>query len=270
LLAGQEKYTSFFSEYFGKDQIEVVLFDPNKVEKNGVSLCVLFPAEDVHQMEDEVKLLKSVLGNDFPILPIIPRKNFYLMELMYQNGIHQICFEMQPEKVTASVRKYHELYLNKSGSKALTEIPYIISFYENKGTFIIDLSGELKKDKLNALKLMFTNYLVGKMSKLRCVIYLFNNVDLSSINFQTIWSLFRIWKPIGLDFSRVSYLTGSDEIGHLIELYTDHLGVRRNINLLEFVKQFYPEVRNRNEMEIFEFASQIIQQDQNPMKMMTR
>ena len=106
---------------------------------------------------------------------------------------------------------------------------------------------------------MFTNYLRNRLKNLRVVLYIFSNTDENSINFINIWTLFRIWKDIGLDYKKIAYLTTSDIIEKKINKYCHKFGIKHFTNLLEVIKNKYPEFAKKDETALFEFSSQLLQ-----------
>ncbi|MCK4798834.1 MAG: hypothetical protein KAT05_15770 [Spirochaetes bacterium] len=193
-------------------------------------------------------------------MPVIESTKFSTMESMYNLGIKEICFNFKPEIILEELK----LLVDDNKKKILEPLPennnsYIINFYENKGSFIVDISGALKKEKITPLKLMFTNYLRNRLKNLRVVLYIFSNTDENSINFINIWTLFRIWKDIGLDYKKIAYLTTSDIIEKKINKYCHKFGIKHFTNLLEVIKNKYPEFAKKDETALFEFSSQLLQ-----------
>ena len=262
LLFGDAKLSEFFSS-FTKNGVEAVLFSSSKPEDlKGVKFGVLFAKnQDIHTTEDMVKEIRKKLGNSFKILPIFEKKDYYTFETLFTLDIDRICFDFNPEIVLKELIDYYNYYVETPKDKKSVS-NYIINFYENKGTFIVDLSGELQKEKLLALRLMFSNYLINKLSKLRGIVYIFNDIEETSVNFSTLWALFRFWKATNFDYSKIKYLTNSSVIEKKISKYISHLGVKHSKDLLEIVKTFYPDIsKSNNDFQIFEFASELLQND---------
>jgi hypothetical protein len=188
---------------------------------------------------------------------VAKNKNFENLNNFYLLGMERVCFETNPERVYEEFKRFIDYY--ESDKKPSVKKPYIINFYESLNSFFIDISGELKKEKLQALKLMFQNYLDSKIDKLKGVIYIFNNADDESLVFQNIWPLFRIWKEIGVDYKKVFFLTTSETIIRRLNKYVIHLGISHYSSLLEIVKLLYPEKAKLDEMKIFEFAASLLE-----------
>jgi hypothetical protein len=228
-------------------------------DDKGVSLGLLFPKEDILSTEDLIKELKEKYNGNLKIMPVIEKKSYTILEDMYVLGVEKICFEFKPDDVLTSFNKFVEVNTKKEEKTKIT--PYVINFYESLGTFFIDISGELKKEKITSLKMMFTSYLANKLTKLKGIVYIFNNAIDTSVNFTTIWALMRIWKGIGYPYNRIFFLTTSDEIKKRIEKYVGELGVKYYPSLLDIVKIIYPEVCKKSEMEIFEMAASLLECD---------
>ena len=273
LLFGEQKFCDFYNLFLSKNGIESFIFNklpPNQTK--GFDAGILFPKDDIHSTEDIIKGIREKFGTDFKLLPIIEKKNFYVLEIMFLAGVENICFEFKPETILSEIKSLVDSIPKKvdvikddepipTPNQSKTKDYYIINFYENKGVFIVDLSGELKKEKLTALRLMFNNYLINKLSKLKGIIYIFNNASEKSLNFQNIWSLFRIWKAIGIDYSKIIYLCNPQIINERMGKYVEPLGVKHYPNLLDITKYFFPELSAKSEIEIFEFASTLLQSD---------
>jgi len=172
--------------------------------------------------------------------------------------IQKISFEFKPEALLADFKNFITAN-TPDPDKTKQQKVYIINFYEKLGTFFIDISGEIKKEKISSLKMMFVNYLSTKLNKLKGVVYLFNNTDENSLTFQTVWGLMRIWKDVGIPYEKISYLTASEVIKRRMDKYTKDLGVKYQTSLLEIVKILYPEIAKKPEMEIFEFAAALLE-----------
>ncbi|HPO49373.1 MAG TPA: hypothetical protein PLO89_03520 [Spirochaetota bacterium] len=261
ILFGESKLCEFYNLFFTKNEVQSILYSQARPEDlRGVSFGVLFPKDDIHSTEDSIKEIKQKFGESFKILPIFEKKNYYTLDAMFLAGIERICFEFKPENVLKELVDYYEAYVEKNNNVKVSD-NYVINFYENKGIFLIDISGELKKEKLLPLKLMFTNYLLNKLPKLKGILYIFNNTDEKTVNFVNIWALFRFWKSINFDYNKIMYLTASNTINDKLIKYIGHLGVKHSSNLLDVVKNLYPEFSNKSEIQIFDFASDILQTD---------
>lgn len=193
-------------------------------------------------------------------MPVIENAKFLILESMYNLGVNRICFDFKPDVILNELTLLVEENNKKdSKSESKNNKNYIINFYENKEAFIIDISGALKKEKIAPLKLMFINYLKNKLDKLRVIVYIFFNADEESMTFTNIWTLFKIWNEIGLNYEKVAYLTTSEIIEKKINKYFERFGVKHFKNLLEVIKEKYPEINNKDEAKLFEFSSQILQ-----------
>ena len=225
-------------------------------DAKGIIYGLFFQKDDIHSTFDLLKDI-NIKYKQIRILPVVKNKNYEYLEGFYKIGIERICFENHPDKVLEEMRGFINYY--EKSEKTVAKKPYIINFYESLNSFFIDISGELKKEKLQALKLMFENYLSNKMHNLRGVIYIFNNTDEESLVFQNIWGLFRIWHEINIDYDKVFFLTTSETIIRRIRKYIMHLGVKHFSSLLDIVKLLYPEKSKLDEMEIFEFAASLLE-----------
>lgn len=175
---------------------------------------------------------------------------------MYKLKIPKICFEFAPEQVLNELKALIE----NDGKNGKENKQYIINFYENKETFIIDISGTLEFEKISALKLMFLNYLgQARLKKIRGVVYIFNNTDETSMNFLNTWTLFRFWESLGIKFGQVYYLSSSEPVIKNVTNYLESFGVKHSHNLLEIVQELYPELQKAEEEKVFEFASTLLQ-----------
>jgi hypothetical protein len=226
-------------------------------DEKGIKYGLFFQKEDVHSTQDLIKEIMVKYQDKIKILPVVKNINFENLDDFFRLGVERICFETQPAKVIEELNGFVEY--NEKTKKDNSKKPYIINFYESLGSFFIDISGELKKEKLMALKLMFQNYLNGKINKLKGVVYIFNNAEDESLVFSNIWALFRIWHEIGFDYKKIFYLTTSEMIIKRLGKYIKHLGVSHYTSLLEIVKILYPEKANEDEMKIFEFAASLLE-----------
>jgi hypothetical protein len=258
LLFGDEKYCDFYTPFLTKNGFEVIKYDEkNGTDIKGVEFSLLFPKDDIHTTQDLIKEIKEKWFGKIKIMPVIEKMSYSILEDMFFLEVPRICFEFKPEIVLEEFKRFIDTYSKKevNGKNSI----YIINFYENIGTFFIDISGEIKKEKLIPLKLMFSNYLSNKLKKLKGIVYLFNNTDEDSLNFLNIWALMRIWKEIGFPYEKIFFLTTSETIKRRMYKYTGHLGINYATSLLDIVKDFYPEIAKKDEMEIFEFASSLLQ-----------
>lgn len=207
-------------------------------------------------------LIKEIMSrfDKIKILPVLGKASYSLMETMYGLELLKICFEFKPEQVLEELKEFIERVKHAETAK---EQRYIINFYENRDILFIDITGTLKRQNLNALRLMFKNYLHERYMKLKGVVYIFNNTDEHSSNFQTTWALFRFWQNIGVDYSKVFYLTLSERIAKNIHKYVEPLGVQHAPSMLDIVKAVFPEYSTKAEGELFDIASSLLD---NPIK----
>lgn len=189
------------------------------------------------------------------ILPVLGKASYIIMDMIYNLGLVKICFEFKPEQILDELNDFVERFKKLETHQ---EQRYIINFYINNDVFFIDITGTLKKENLKALRLMFKTYLGEKIKKLRGVVYIFNNTDEHSSNFQTTWTLFRFWESIGVGFDKIYYLSMSERITNTIHKYVEPLGAVHLANLLEAVKQLFPEHENSGEDELFDLASSLL------------
>ena len=188
---------------------------------------------------------------------MINKKNYNILEMMYSIDIERICFETDFEKIFSELNRFYELFHQpKTGN---TKNNYIIQFFENKNIFFVDLSGELKKEKLTPLKLMFSSYLSVKLNKLKAVIFIFNDIAEDSATFITLWTLFRLWKIIGFDYGKIFFLSSSETLIRRINKYISHLGVKNYPNLIEISKDLFPDVAKLGEKALFDLCGQLLE-----------
>lgn len=261
LLVGDEKSCEFYSLYLNNKGAEVFcIVDINSVidkPKFNPEIALIVSKVSVYSVVDIIKSLKLQYPGLF-VIPVLQEKNELIFDAMFQSGVEKILFDFNPDSIYSEIQAIYnkrEIFLDKKSNKKL----YIINFYENKDSFIIDITGSLEKEKIGALKLMFMNYLNNKINKLKSIIYVFNNADETSVTFQHIWMLFRFWKNLGISYNKIYYLTSSDMIKGAIKNYASFLGVKNCSNLIEIVKRVYPEEAKKGEMELFDFASALLQ-----------
>jgi len=190
---------------------------------------------------------------------LIEDKNEYIFDILFQNNISNILFDFNPENLFKEINTFYENIKKLEQKKQISQ--YIINFYENKDIFFIDITGTLEKEKISQLKLMFMHYLSSKLNKLKGIVYIFNNTDENSMIFPHIWLLFRFWKTLKIPYDKIYYLTSSDIITHNIQNYIGHFGIKKCSNLLEVVRYLFPNLADKNEMELFEFSSTLLQTD---------
>ncbi|OQB67960.1 MAG: hypothetical protein BWX91_01410 [Spirochaetes bacterium ADurb.Bin133] len=261
LLIGDEKSCEFYSLYLSNKGAEVFsMVDVNStVDKPNFvpEIALIVSKASVYSIVDMIESLKLQYPELF-IMPVLQEKNEMILDSMFQSGVEKILFDFNPDSIYREIQKIYskrDAFLDKKSNKKL----YMINFYENKDSFIIDITGSLEKEKIGGLKLMFMNYLNNKINKLKSIIYVFNNADETSVTFQPIWMLFRLWKNLGISYNKIYYLMSSDMIKESIRNYASFLGVKNSPNLIEIVKKVYPEEAKKGEMELFDFASALLQ-----------
>ncbi len=261
LLVGDEKSCEFYSLYLNNKGAEVFsIVDINSVTgkpKFVPEIALILSKASVYSVVDIIKSIKLQYPELF-VIPVLQEKNELILDSMFQSGVEKILFDFNPDIIYSELQEVYnkrDIFLDKKSNKKL----YIINFYENKDSFIIDITGSLEKEKIGALKLMFMNYLNNKINKLKSIIYVFNNADEMSVTFQHIWMLFRFWKNLGISYHKIYYLTSSDMIKDAVKKYASFLGVKNCSNLIEIVKKVYPEEAKKGEMELFDFASALLQ-----------
>ncbi|MBN2544416.1 MAG: hypothetical protein JXB50_01380 [Spirochaetes bacterium] len=281
LLAGDKKLCPFYYSFFYENRHETYLMhdfqaekrDDTAPQKDGKNeseiriatnkdkfdIILIFIRAEIHSAEDELKEINNIYGSGVPVMAVCEKDRFVIIDLLYNLNVIEIIFEFVPEKILNAINIFNEKLNDR------TNIPnkknpknYIIDFYENKDILVIDISGFILREKLGGLKLMFMNYLKDKIKRLRGIVYIFSDINESLLNFQNVWSLLRIWNELGISYSKVTYLTNSKILIELIEKYFLRFGLQLYPNLLEIVRFFYPELAEKNEMELFDFSSQIL------------
>lgn len=195
--------------------------------------------------------------NKVDLVTLVEDKNEYTLDLLFKNEIYSILFDFNPENL---LKEITDLYENmKKIKQQKNKQRYLINFYENKNIFFIDITGTIEKEKISQLKLMFMHHLGNKLEKIKGVVYIFNNTDENSMIFQNIWLLFRFWKSLKISYEKIYYLTSSENITNNIQKYLGDFNIKKCSNLLEIVRYLFPELKNKNDMELFEFASTLLQ-----------
>ena len=231
----------------------------NSVRKDAnFDVIISFAKSDIHSVEDELKEITKEFSKKIPIMIVIEHSKFNVLDNLYNIGANYIFFDFKPEAVLEEIKKVIKIEEEKREAAA-TKDDYIINFYENKHTFIIDISGVLIKEKIKPLKLMFVNYLKEKLNVLKVIVYLFSNTDEKSVTFDNIWTLLRIWNELNIDYKKLVFLTTSENIKNEISKYFSTFGMRHFENLLEVVKVYYPELAKKDENAVFEFSSKLLE-----------
>ena len=209
-------------------------------------------------IDDEIKEIKSMLTGDFPILLIMENNSYNLLDSFYNLGISYISFDFNPAQILKDINFILEKIKKTEGKIENKNKHYTINFYENKEAFIIDINGTLNKEKLKSLKLMFTTLLKEKIKKLQVIIYIFSNINEYSITFDNIWTLFKIWKDLGINYNKITYLTTSEFLKKQISAYFEKYGVAFSSNLLEVTKKYFINMINKDDYELFKFSSSLL------------
>lgn len=280
-MAGDKKLCPFYYSFFYENRHETYLMHDYLAEKRDEAvsekeekkeseiritsnkdkfdIILIFIRTDIHSAEDELKEINNNYGSGIPIIAVCEKDRFVIIDLLYNLNVIEIIFEFVPEKILNAINSFNEKLTEKTiVSNKKNPKNYIIDFYENKDILIIDISGFILQEKVSGLKLMFMNYLKDKVKRLRGVVYIFSDIDESMLNFKNVWSLLRIWNELGINYAKVTYLTNSKILIELIEKYFLRFGLQIYPNLLEIVRFFYPELSEKNEMELFDFSSQIL------------
>jgi len=226
-------------------------------------VIVSLAKSDIHSVEDELKDINKEFSGKIPIAIVIEHTKFNIIDSLYNTGVNYLFFDFKPEIVVEEVKKI----IQKEEEKKEVDMKkndYIINFFENKKAFIIDISGVLIKEKIKPLKLMFVNYLKEKINDLKVIIYLFSNTDETSASFENIWTLLKIWNELKINYNKIAFLTTSEIIKSEVNKYFSSFGMKHYENLLEIVKIYFPEISKKDENEIFEFASKLLE---SPTKM---
>jgi hypothetical protein len=195
-----------------------------------------------------------------PLIAVCGTRTQTLFKLLYEQNVVKVLFDFNADVITTELKKYIDEKENPPEKTGFNQ--YIINFYTNHNTFFIDISGPLEKEKIKALGMMFKHSLGASVRTLKGVVYIFNNTDDTTMNFPIVWSLFSIWESIGIDLKKVAFLTTSDKILKNVNTCFKDAGVQAYANLFEIIKVFYPEFQNKPELEIFEFASTLLQGQQ--------
>ncbi|MCG8570328.1 MAG: hypothetical protein MJB14_09325 [Spirochaetes bacterium] len=211
-----------------------------------------------HLTQDIIQNIKTKFSG-LPILPVIEKMNFFVIDSLFQLNLEKICFQFDEFDEALVFEELQEFIKSDHQKKINGKKQYLINFYENKDIFFIDLAGPLKLENLKALKLKFTEYLEGKIKKLKGIVYIFENTDENTLSFNNIWALFRFWKDLGVDFHKVYYLSNSEKMSHQIKKYVEYFGVNHASDLLSIVKALFPETKKMDEMKVFEIASSLLQ-----------
>ncbi len=280
-MAGDKKLCPFYYSFFYENRHETYLMhdsQPDKrdehtdqkdekkeselriaTNKDKFDIILIFIRTDIHSAEDELKEINNIYGSGVPIMAVCEKDRFIIIDLLYNLNVIEIIFEFVPEKILNAINSFGEKLIDqKNLPKQKQQGNYIIDFYENKDLMVIDISGVITKERVSGLKLMFMNYLKDKIKRLRGIVYVFSDIDDSVLDFKNVWSLLRIWNELGISYSKVTYLTNSKILIELIEKYFLRFGSQLYPNLLEIVRFFYPELSEKNEMELFDFSSQIL------------
>jgi hypothetical protein len=189
--------------------------------------------------------------------------NFSFIDNFYKLDVTEICFDFKPEIILAELKKIHEK-TNKNkdiitDEKELIKMHYIVNFFENKNSFIVEFRGSLIKEKIAPLRLMFENELKTKLHNIKGIIYILTEIHESTLNFQNIWTLFRMWNDLRFDYKKITYLTNSEFAIKQINNYFSIYGVKHFENLLETTRYLYPELAKKDEDTLFDFAGQLLQ-----------
>ncbi len=227
---------------------------------------------DIHIAEDQIKEIVNTYKDRLPILAVMDKNVFDTIDRLYNLGVNEICFDFKPESIMKDLKS---LKACGSGSKDIIRDEdkdtaskhYIINFFENNNIFIIDVHGPLIKEKISPLKLMFENLVKSRLNRIKGVIYILTDTHEDSMNIDNIWVLFRMWKEFGYDYKKVTFLTNSENVLKKINKYFSSTGMMHFINLLEVTQYFYPDLAKKGEDEIFNFASQLLQE---PKKVYTQ
>ena len=110
---------------------------------------------------------------------------------------------------------------------------------------------------------MFTNLLKERIKKLQVIIYIFSNINEYSITFDNIWTIFKIWKDLGINYNKVTYLTTSEFLKKQISAYFENYGLAFSINLLEVTKKYFINMINKDDYELFKFSSSLLKTNKN-------
>ena len=114
---------------------------------------------------------------------------------------------------------------------------------------------------------MFVNYLKEKLSDPKVIIYLFSNTDEKSATFENVWTLLKIWDELKIKYTKLVFLATSEIIKSEVDKCFSTYGMKHYENLLEIVKSFYPELSKKDEDELFDFSSKLLE---SPTKMPKR
>jgi hypothetical protein len=260
LLAGNLKIIEFYENILTKNEIQFTKmtdFLSGKVKDKNFNFSLVFVKDDVHTVEEEIKEIKKKFYDKLPIMLILDSKKFSTIDSLYNIGINRIFFDFKPESVLSEIKKLYD-ELEGNSKFEFTKSNYIINFYENNGVFAVDLSGPIMQKNVSPLKLMFEHYLGDKRGKIKGVVYIFSNIDESFINFINIWALLRVWNDLNVDYSMIFFLANSQILIETINRYFGIFGLKHTDNLLEVVKEIFPEMKDKSEQELFDFSSQLL------------
>lgn len=254
LIYGEKKYQDFYKAYFESQKILVTLPEELNDSQSNIDIILLFSKKSIILIEDKIREIREKFEFQ-PLMLVSPKRRFYELETLFSLGVNEILYDNKPEIMLNEIKTF----LDNLDKLTKDKKNYIIDFFENKGTFFIDISGTLEKEKLEALRLMFKHFLYGKKSDLKGIVYIFNNTDERAVHFATIWSLFWFWDHIGIDFNKVSFLTSSKVISENIFKHLKTYGIKQFPNLLEVSRSLYPELKDANELDLFEFSSSLLE-----------
>lgn len=220
-----------------------------------IDICLALIKNDFLHAEDDLKELSKNHKDKFPIIVATDKDKFNIIDKFFNLYVSDVFFDFMPEKILENI---NEIINKKPEAEDKQNTNYIIDFYDNKQLFIVDISGPILKEKVTGLKLMFYNFLKEKLKTLKGIVYIFSNINESTILFKNIWPLIKIWNDMNINYKNVAFLSNSKKLTSLIEKYFKKYGMNQFPNLLEISKYFFPELAKKNEMELFEFSAQIL------------
>jgi hypothetical protein len=265
LLGGDKHLCEYYGIFLAKKNIKPATFHnltEEEQKKHKFRLAIVFGKHDINSAHDHINDIQKMFKKKLPIFAVVESSEFHSIELLFRLGVRDVSFEFNPDKFFEDLSFLLDEMEKDEKDKSLKNDDYRINFFENCGAFFVDISGNVRLEKIAPLKLMFQHYLNKKLNALSLVVYVFSNTNELSLNFINIWTLFSIWKELSVDLKKVTFLTVSDKLSNKINRYLAKFGVSHFKDLLEIIKAKYPGMSEKEEQELFEFSSQLLQSNQ--------
>lgn len=262
IITGDQDKLLFYYQRLLEDNYEPVIYTPDTLENNKILEIshIIIVCHNVFLLEE----ILNIIARDYrsiPVIPILADNNLKLMDLLYSFKIKDIIMHYD------AVSNYREL-LNYLEPKKVTYQPkdkYIINYFENYNILIIEITGPLIEENFSGFKLLFKQYLQDKKNRLLGIIYIFNNVDVKTVKFSTIWPLFRFWDSIGINYFNIYFLSSDTMIAREIKKCYGDNGLMQFKDIFEAVKMLIPEFSKKDEQTIFNFSSELLKSPGNTL-----